>query len=545
MTTNDSNLKRYPPRSRAHMKRISALGVAARQGKVVPYAGSFLDFLDAVGKGGPSRSAWRTFWKVADGLSLDPAELAVFQRHTGRTKPPTEPVREVVAICGRRSGKSEQAVTRATWRAIGRDWAAVLTRGERGVIPIIAADRDQARNTLAYLKGLARDPLVEPFVAKDKMRGREEPRILRDRVEFRTGVDIVVRTCSYRTTRGYTLIDAIAEEISFWATEGSGDVDVEVLNAVRPGMITTRRHGARLTAISTPYARRGEIWKAYERAWARDDSTTLVWVADTLSMNPTVDPAEIEQAYEDDPAVAASEYGTDGLVSFRSDVESFVGREAIDRCTIPGRLELPRLGHHHYVAFVDPSGGSQDSFTLAIAHREGSNAVLDVVREIKPPFSPDAAVGELADMLKAYGISTVTGDRYAGEWPRERFRFRGIEYRPSERSKSDLYRELLPLMNSGRVELLAHPKLRAQLLGLERRTGRGTGRDSIDHGPGKHDDICNSVAGALVGVVGVFSGPTLMVAIGGLHMGYRRIGGRDRELDVPPPPAELDEFGNP
>ena len=32
---------------------------------------------------------------------------------------------------------------------------------------------------------------------------------------------------------------------------------------------------------------------------------------------------------------------------------------------------------------------------------------------------------------------------------------------------------------------------------LERRTARG-GRDSIDHGPGAHDDIANAVAGALV-----------------------------------------------
>jgi len=37
----------------------------------------------------------------------------------------------------------------------------------------------------------------------------------------------------------------------------------------------------------------------------------------------------------------------------------------------------------------------------------------------------------------------------------------------------------------------------SQLHGLERRTARG-GKDSIDHGPGAHDDIANAVAGALV-----------------------------------------------
>lgn len=64
------------------------------------------------------------------------------------------------------------AVVRACWRAITRDWAAVLAPGERGAIPIIPADREQARNTLGYLKGLAQhDPLVAPFVAKDRVHG--------------------------------------------------------------------------------------------------------------------------------------------------------------------------------------------------------------------------------------------------------------------------------------------------------------------------------------------------------------------------------------
>jgi hypothetical protein len=62
--------------------------------------------------------------------------------------------------------------------------------------------------------------------------------------------------------------------------------------------------------------------------------------------------------------------------------------------------------------------------------------------------------------------------------------------------KSDLYREVLPLLNAGRVELLDLPRLRAQFLGLERRVMRG-GRDSIDHGPSGHDDVVNAAAGAI------------------------------------------------
>jgi hypothetical protein len=90
----------------------------------------------------------------------------------------------------------------------------------------------------------------------------------------------------------------------------------------------------------------------------------------------------------------------------------------------------------------------------------------------------------------------VTGDRYAGEWPREQFRKHGIAYEPSAKPKSDLYRDLLPLLNSSKADLLDDPKLIAQLIGLERRTARG-GKDSIDHAPNAHDDLINAAAGAL------------------------------------------------
>ena len=91
----------------------------------------------------------------------------------------------------------------------------------------------------------------------------------------------------------------------------------------------------------------------------------------------------------------------------------------------------------------------------------------------------------------------MQGDRYAGEWPRERFRVHGIAYAVSPKVRSDLYRDLLPLLNSRRVELLDYPRLLNQLTSLERRTAR-SGRDTIDHPPREHDDLSNAVAGALL-----------------------------------------------
>ena len=283
------------------------------------------------------------------------------------------------------------------------------------------------------------------------------------------------------------------DEVAFWPTDEAGaNPDVEILKALRPRMTTIP--GAMLIAISSPYARRGALWEAYRRHYGEDGDPVLVWQADTRTMNPNVDPQLIADAYEQDEAAAAAEYGAE----FRRDIESFVSREAVEACVVPGRRELPAVDGIRYMAFVDPSGGSQDSMTLAIAHRESDgHVVLDCVRERRPPFSPADVVAEFAATLESYSISSVTGDRYGGEWPRERFREHGISYSAADHPKSDLYRELLPLLNSGRVELLDLPKLINQICSLERRTAR-SGKDSIDHPPGGHEDVANAAAGVLV-----------------------------------------------
>ena len=124
--------------------------------------------------------------------------------------------------------------------------------------------------------------------------------------------------------------------------------------------------------------------------------------------------------------------------------------------------------------------------------------IIDCVRERRPPFSPRRSVAEFfrgAALVRP--ARRATGDRYAGEWPREQFRKHGIEYALAPLPKSQLYAAFLPRINSGSVELLDHPRLIAQLVGLERRTTRGS-RDSIDHGPGAHDDLINAVALAAV-----------------------------------------------
>lgn len=432
---------------------------------------------------GDTWKPWLTFLAALFALPMDDAALELYQHHTGRQDAPTAAFKEATLVIGRRGGKSRILALIAVFLATFRDYEAYLAPGEVATIAIIAADRRQARSIFRFTLGLLRAvPMLAGMIQDETA----------DTITLKNRVVIEIATASFRVTRGYTFAAVLADEVAFWRSDDSANPDQEIIGALRPGLATIP--SAILLLASSPYRKRGVLYATHARHFGQNEARVLVWQATTLEMNPSLDPRIIEEAYADDPESASAEYGA----QFRSDLSDFVPRDVINACTQLDRFEIAPASGRKYVAFIDPSGGTgTDSMTLAIAHREGDRAILDAVREVRPPFSPETVTGDFARVLKTYGITRVTGDRYAGEWPRERLRAHGIQYDLSDQPKSDIYRDCLPLLNSGRAELLNLPRLASQFCGLERRTSR-SGRDSIDHAPGAHDDIANVVAGVLL-----------------------------------------------
>jgi hypothetical protein len=107
--------------------------------------------------------------------------------------------------------------------------------------------------------------------------------------------------------------------------------------------------------------------------------------------------------------------------------------------------------------------------------------------------------------LRRYGCYTLYGDAYGKEWVAAGFREHGVEYVSPTRegseaklSKSELYLELLPMINSRQAILLNNARLERQLCLLERSAMGASGRERVDHPRGSHDDLANACAGVLV-----------------------------------------------
>lgn len=450
---------------------------------------------------GASWKTWRTVERAIFGLPIPEDDLPLFRELTGREAPPDRPVKEAWIIAGRRSAKSRKAATIGTYLAtIGAElagWRETLAPGERGIVLIMAIDKRQAGVTLEYAAALFREiPVFKALVERETSEG----------LELNNGMALMVLANDFRAIRGRTLVACIMDEVSYWRNELTVSPDVEVYRAAVPALATTP--GSLMIGISSPYRRAGLLWRKFKKHWGRDGDV-LVVRAPTRLLNPLIDEQLIADALEDDPEGAKAEWGAE----FRSDIGDFVRREVVESLVASGIYERPPAAGYRgrYVAFTDPSGGSGDSFTLAIAHAEGEVAVLDSVRERRPPFSPEGVVEEFAGLMRGYGVHQVVGDRYAGEWPREQFLRRRVHYRPCDLAKSSIYMEALPLLNGRRVELLDDERLVNQICALERRTARA-GKDTVDHAPHARDDVANAALGAAWLAAGKYGVPQIQQA---------------------------------
>ena len=440
---------------------------------------------------GDTWRGWRIILKAAFGQQLLSEEVDFFYEVSGNRNPPTRRVKELWCIVGRRGGKDSTASVVAVEAARMVDTSR-LRPGERPIVACLANTKDQATIAWRYIKGYFdtnRD--LAPWLNRP-ITGRA--------IELANGVDIVVATNNFRAPRGHPVACAILDEVAFYRDEESATPDVETYRALRPGMLTIPN--SMIIGISSPHKKSGLLFKKFEDHFGKDDDNILVIKATTEQLNPVIEelyPGEIAKAYEEDPEFASAEYGAE----FRSDLADYVDRDVVRACTDTSVHERPwdEVKRPIYYAFVDPSGGSRDSFTLAIAHQEGDRGILDCIREIRAPFAPEKATEEMCKTLSEYRIGKVLGDRYAGEWPREQFTKRGVIYEPTEMTKSDMYVNFLPLLNSHRARLLDHQRMFNQFCNLELRTIRG-GRDTVDHPRGGMDDIANAVTGALLQVIG-------------------------------------------
>jgi hypothetical protein len=193
--------------------------------------------------------------------------LEIFTACTGRQVWPALRAKIVSLIVGRRGGKSYITAIIGIFLATRRY---KLKLGTKGMVMILARDREQAGVIRGYMLAFLRalDELREQFA--------DDP--TQKLIELKNGITIEVRAAGEAGTRGYTVVAALMDEIAFWPTDpDSAKQDKKVLRALRPAMLGIAN--AMIVMLSSPYAKRGELWEAWRKAYGKDDQTAVPGVA--------------------------------------------------------------------------------------------------------------------------------------------------------------------------------------------------------------------------------------------------------------------------
>jgi hypothetical protein len=435
---------------------------------------------------GPSWDNWRTVLRGAFAMQMTAEEATFFRSVTGRD-PPSKRVRELAIVAGRRSGKDSVASFVATMAAATFNPNGRTRPGERPVVLLLGADRAQARGLLSYIKGyFAEIPQLKALVQRETIDG----------LELIVGTDIIVATSDFRLVRGRTVLCAILNETAFWQQEGSASPDVETFRAIVPAT-STLGDEAMIIMISSAHRRSGLLYSRWEKFFGVDNPDTLVVHAKTRQLNFLISSAIIDAALADDPQSAEAEFNS----VWRDDLASFCSRDEILACCDHATVRPPRPGVQ-YVSRIDASSGvGKDSMTACVGHAEGDIAVVDCIVEVVPPFSPPDACAQIAGVLRSYNLSTTTGDRWGLNFVSSEFQRHGITVEYSDKNRSDIYREALPIIRSRRARLPTNEKMVSQFASLERRTLSNGERIDHPQRAGFHDDVSQVTAAVLAALV--------------------------------------------
>jgi hypothetical protein len=440
---------------------------------------------ELLGLGGATWAAWRALIGGAFGCKLSAQEAALFRTLTQR-EPLAAPPREQWWAVGRRGGKNRVSAAVVVFLALLKPWQ--LGPGEIGTVLLLASDRTQAKIAFRYILGLLES---HPTL------WQEVVNVTVDTITLRNGIEICIGTADNAAVRGRTILACICDEFAFWAHEQA----LEVLRALRPGMAT--QSDAMLIVISSVYAAYGPFHEARRQYFGSDDPHVLYAVGTTRQLNPTISEAFIEAERLRDQPSADAEY----LCIERTDCEVFIDALLHDSLTriepreLPYRATTPAGTAIRRIAGADVSGGRGDATAVAVAHAEGDRVIIDACRRWPAPHDPAHVAAQVAEFLKTYHLTSASADQYGAELARSIYKEAGVRLTDAAHSRSDTYLKLLPLMTTGRIELPPDPVLRQELLGLERRT-RSSGKDSVDHRPGAHDDLANAAALAAVAAAG-------------------------------------------
>ena len=432
------------------------------------------------------RPVQKIILKALYGLPLNEKELEIFMILTkgkGEYIPGKEKL-ELIACLGARSGKSFLVSICALFEATRDKWKKEVSKGENPYVVIIATRELQAKQIIGKncLRMLENSPTLYRLIEKSTEL----------ELTLKNGVKIICAPCNTKGMRGLPICVLIMDELAFFRVEGVNQ-DSVIFNSLRPRQ--SQFEFSKYFLISTAGSRQGLFFSEFDRGFRQKDRLTIQ--ADTRFVNP-----EISQNFLDKEEIRDKDnWNREFNAVFSEKLEAFFGFELLQKpFVLVGDLPY-RAGYNYHLA-LDQSGLSgRDRFALAISHREGDIAIVDVVRSWQTK-DLDVILNEIGSLAKAYHLSVASIDRYSKGYVEASFKKikLPVKIRPS---LAVVFVVLKSKMIQDKLKLPDRPDLKAGLKNTIAVYNKSNQLTIIhERGPAGHADESDAVAGVVYEAIG-------------------------------------------
>jgi hypothetical protein len=415
---------------------------------------------------------------------------------------------QVIAACGRRSGKTRCAAAGALWNLLLMpEIDALIGPGEIRYAASIANSREQAQIFVHHARALVMaSPVLRSELVEDKQ----------FELVFTRNRRLIALPCRDRAVRGLALSFLCLDELAHFVDEGGSSVASAVYTALMPSLAQFGEYG-RAVAISTPMGASANFFaELFLKAKGGELPGAASFHATTLQMNPAVDAAFLEAQRV---ALGEAEYLREFEAEFGSSGMNFFDVDQIREVAAERRELMPEDGRAWIVA-IDPSF-SQDPFGLVVIGRdarpghEGSLVVSEcrrwtpkamrkrgpgrVFRQTREErdWVVDTVLDQVAALAERYDARVIS-DQHMGQLITDELRKRGVPHVRTEAwtatSKTEAYKGLRARIATRRIELPADSQLLVELGRVRSQYRAGSAAVVIPRTGDSHGDLGEALA---------------------------------------------------
>jgi hypothetical protein len=423
----------------------------------------------------------------------------------------------LVAILGRRSGKTDQIIsTAAAYEITLGGHAQYVKPNQEFKALFLAQTAPDAQKNMHFIRlALEESPLLSKQLT---------PNQVASEIRLKNGLIVDAAPANKAVGRGHAIPVVILDEAAFWYTDANAaNPDFEVLRAVSYAQLQFPH--AKIFIPSTPWAEQGILYQAYQAGTEGRKSlcqkckltnelvcnhhtpdktrykNTLVVHASTAAMkNPLITRKRLIEIRNEDPEAFPRESGAQFIKSISgwlnpNKIELAVLNAPSVRAAVTPKGNPGLVTYPTYVATIDP-GFRKDSFAFTIVHHDYKvGLVQDYIQYWEPlpnePLKPGDILDEIKPILTLYGLNEVYSDQYQLESLQQLALDRGFSingYDFTGKSKGKIAGGFKVLLDQERLKLLDHEIQKQQLFRLQRKVLQ-TGNVQIAAPIGEHDDL--------------------------------------------------------